>query len=65
MKIGDVVVLKSGSSVMTVVDVPNTKQATCSWFADGEVRSAMFPIAALQDAPEDDENDEDDDEDED
>ena len=47
MKKGDVVELKSDSSLsMTVTDVSDM-EVRCTWFHDGVVRTAVFPIEVL------------------
>jgi uncharacterized protein YodC (DUF2158 family) len=51
--VGDVVVLKSGSPLMTVVDKAREGWLVCNWFEDGKVQSSTFPPAALRKAEED------------
>ncbi|WP_080955947.1 YodC family protein [Vibrio diabolicus] len=45
--IGDVVVLKSGSPLMTVGYIHGDDNISCQWFLDGEVKSHRFHPQAL------------------
>lgn len=49
MDIGNVVKLKSGGPIMTVIEV-DTSSVTCTWFgkAGGEPQVSGFPTAALE-----------------
>lgn len=55
LKLGDIVVLKSGSSPMTVIKTAHTDTVVgltgmlCAWSGDdGEMRSYLFPADALR-----------------
>lgn len=49
-KIGDLVTLKSGSPVMTIVAAIEGN-FQCAWFVDGDVRDAVFSPPSLAAAP--------------
>ena len=54
MKIGDVVGLKSGGPIMTILSV-NSNDARCGWMtSSGEDRQAVYPLAALEPREKDD-----------
>jgi uncharacterized protein YodC (DUF2158 family) len=54
MKIGDLVGLKSGGTIMTVLFV-NGAHARCGWMTScGEDRQAVYPLAALEPREKDD-----------
>jgi uncharacterized protein YodC (DUF2158 family) len=56
-QVGDLVVLKSGGPVMTVVSNENaelTGQIHCSWFSGKKHEAGWFPPAALNPAPKED-----------
>jgi uncharacterized protein YodC (DUF2158 family) len=62
LEIGDIVQLKSGGPVMTVVKVDGKEAVTCTWYASqqGEFRSQVFPEVLLDEIElEDDDDDED------
>ncbi|PRC92661.1 YodC family protein [Solimicrobium silvestre] len=42
LKPGDTVKLKSGSSLMTVSELYPNGKVNCSWFLDGDVKTAVF-----------------------
>ncbi|MCY9875899.1 DUF2158 domain-containing protein [Vibrio natriegens] len=46
--IGDIVVLKSGSPIMTVAYINNEGNVTCQWFLDGDVKSHSFHPQTLE-----------------
>lgn len=51
LKIGDVVMLKSGGPKMTVISLPSshTSRHTCEWFDEGgELKRSPFPIDAIR-----------------
>lgn len=49
-KEGDLVVLKSGGPVMTVVDVsPDGSGVWCQWFSGKKLEKGHFPMVALED----------------
>jgi uncharacterized protein YodC (DUF2158 family) len=52
IKIGDVVILKSGGPEMTVTAVGqlagSPDQAKCIWFANGEAKESIFSQGALK-----------------
>ena len=47
-KVGDIVVLKSGSNVMTVNKVLGNDDVLCIWFIDGDFRSYTFSPETLR-----------------
>jgi uncharacterized protein YodC (DUF2158 family) len=49
-KTGDLVQLKSGGPIMTVVDT-GYADLVCSWFAGKKHEKGSFPAAALNPAP--------------
>jgi uncharacterized protein YodC (DUF2158 family) len=62
LEIGDIVQLKSGGPVMTVVMVDGENAITCMWYASqqGEFRTHVFPQVLLDEIEfEDDEDDDD------
>jgi len=50
LKVGSVVVLKSGSSVMTIEGFRNDgRKAVCVWSSEGgDIKRDTFPVEALQ-----------------
>jgi uncharacterized protein YodC (DUF2158 family) len=48
-EIGDVVRLKSGGHLMTVVSI-DQGSVTCDWSVRGDIKSKSFPAAALEPA---------------
>lgn len=51
LKIGDSVVLKSGSPLMTIESIGNyggVEKARCIWFVNGDAKSELFPLAGLE-----------------
>ena len=47
LKVGDVVVLNSGSPAMTVINV-GQHSVECAWSYEGDIRMGVVPIAALR-----------------
>jgi uncharacterized protein YodC (DUF2158 family) len=48
LKAGEVVRLKSGGPAMTILEKQGPHTADCAWFAEVEVRTASFPVVALE-----------------
>lgn len=48
LKIGDVVVLKSGSPDMTIQAFGNNNNVKCMWFAENDVKQEVFSIESLE-----------------
>jgi uncharacterized protein YodC (DUF2158 family) len=48
-KVGDVVRVKSGGNLMTVVSI-DQGSVTCDWSVRGDIKSKSFPSAALEEA---------------
>ncbi len=48
-KLGDVVRVKSGGHLMTVVSI-DQGSVTCDWSVRGDIKSKSFPAAALEEA---------------
>jgi uncharacterized protein YodC (DUF2158 family) len=68
-KVGDTVRLKSGSPLMTVINVvpdgPSEPNVACTWFSDDEApRKGEFPEAALEMEESETDDDEEEEEDE-
>jgi uncharacterized protein YodC (DUF2158 family) len=47
--VGDVVRVKSGGHLMTVVSI-DQGSVTCDWSVRGDIKSKSFPAAALEEA---------------
>jgi uncharacterized protein YodC (DUF2158 family) len=50
-KTGDLVMLKSGSPVMTVKSVSSVDLVWCQWFSGKKLEAGQFAMASLVDAP--------------
>jgi uncharacterized protein YodC (DUF2158 family) len=63
MKIGELVQLKSGGPVMTVVKIDDVNHISCMWYASqaGEYRTQMFTQSVLDEVELDDDDDDDED----
>lgn len=46
LKIGDVVVLKSGGPLMTIINIENNK-AICSWFDKNKPNQSIFILTSI------------------
>ena len=59
---GEIVQLKSGGPLMTIVKVEDTKRITCMWYSQnlGEYRTHVFEQAWLDEIELDDDEDDDD-----
>jgi uncharacterized protein YodC (DUF2158 family) len=62
LKIGDIVQLKSGGPVMTVVKLDGEDAIACMWYAaqQGEFRTQNFPHVLLDEIEFEDDDDDDD-----
>lgn len=62
MKIGELVQLKSGGPVMTVVKIDDVNHITCMWYAPqvGEYRTQMFTQSILDEVELDDDDEDED-----
>lgn len=60
MKIGELVQLKSGGPVMTVVKIDDASHITCMWYATqvGEYRTHVFAQSILDEVELEDDDDE-------
>lgn len=47
IKVGDVVMLKSGGHFMTVVSIDAKDAITCAWSIKDDIKSRAFPLAGL------------------
>ena len=55
LKVGDIVMLKSGGSTMTVTHIASDRDLVgCTWLVDGKISRDSFPEGALKVLSEDD-----------
>ena len=56
LKIGDLVILKSGGPIMTVAEMDaayGPAGVLCKWFSGKKLESGRFPVASLEEPKED------------
>jgi len=48
LKAGDVVILKSNSPKMTIIEITSSNKVNCSWFVGNELKTGTFSLESLR-----------------